>query len=82
MARGNRQQRTFLDDDDRRFWLAALSEACGRSGLVNAWVLLDNHCHLLRGPLIAEHLHTKSAANVSQNLRRHKASHNPSRYFD
>jgi hypothetical protein len=24
MARGNRRQPIFLDDDDRRFWLAAL----------------------------------------------------------
>ncbi len=47
MARGNRRQPIFLDDDDRRFWLTALGEVCGRTGwLVHAWLLLDNHYHL------------------------------------
>ena len=47
MARGNRRQPIFYADEDRLFWLAALAEACGRTGwLVHAWVLLDNHYHL------------------------------------
>ena len=47
MARGNRRQPIFYADEDRRFWLATLAEACGRTGwLVHAWVLLDNHYHL------------------------------------
>jgi len=47
MARGNRQEAIFLDDDDRRFFLKCLSEACGRTGwLVHAWVLMGNHYHL------------------------------------
>ena len=44
MARGNRRLPTFWDDEDRRAWLAALAEACGRTGWrVHAWVLLNNH---------------------------------------
>ena len=47
MARGNRREAIFLDDDDRRFFLQTLSEACGRTGWrVHAWVLMGNHYHL------------------------------------
>jgi len=47
MARGNRRGPIFLDDDDRKFFLKALSEACGRTGWrVHAWVLMGNHYHL------------------------------------
>jgi putative transposase len=47
IARGNRRQPIFLDDNDRRFFLAALSEACGRTGWrIHAWVLMSNHYHL------------------------------------
>jgi REP element-mobilizing transposase RayT len=48
MARGNRRERIFLDDDDRRFFLKTLSEACEMTGWrVHAWVLMGNHYHLL-----------------------------------
>jgi putative transposase len=48
MARGNRRERIYHDDDDRRFFLAAISEACERTGWrVHAWVLMSNHYHLL-----------------------------------
>ncbi len=47
MARGNRREAIFLDDDDRRFFLQALSEACEKTGWrVHAWVLMGNHYHL------------------------------------
>ncbi|TDU71184.1 REP element-mobilizing transposase RayT [Prosthecobacter fusiformis] len=47
MARGNRREVIFHDEDDRRFFLQALSEACERTGWrVHAWVLLGNHYHL------------------------------------
>jgi REP element-mobilizing transposase RayT len=47
MARGNRRQAIFRDDLDRRFWLKALGEVCGRTGWrVHAWVLMGNHFHL------------------------------------
>lgn len=47
MARGNRREAIFLDDDDRRFFLQALWEACERTGWrIHAWVLMGNHYHL------------------------------------
>ena len=48
MARGNRRERIYRDDDDRRFFLKTLAEACGMTGWrVHAWVLMSNHYHLL-----------------------------------
>ena len=47
MARGNRREAIFGDDDDRRFFLQTLGEACGMTGWrVHAWVLMSNHYHL------------------------------------
>ncbi len=47
MARGNRREAIFLDDDDRRFFLGTLAEACEMTGWrVFAWVLMSNHYHL------------------------------------
>ena len=47
MARGNRREDIFLDDNDRGFFLQAVSEACAQTGwLVHAWVLMSNHYHL------------------------------------
>ena len=48
MARGNRRERIYHDDDDRRFFLQALAQACEMTGWrVHAWVLMGNHYHLL-----------------------------------
>jgi len=48
MARGNRREDIYFNDDDRRFFLKTLSDACGRTGWrVHAWVLMSNHYHLL-----------------------------------
>ncbi len=48
MARGNRRENLFFDDDDRRLLLKTLGEACGMTGWrIHAWVLMDNHYHLL-----------------------------------
>jgi len=48
MARGNRREAIYRDDDDRRFFLKTVAEACGRTGWrVHAWVLMSNHYHLL-----------------------------------
>ena len=61
MARGNRREDIFLDDDDRRFFLKVLSESCGQTGWrVHAWVLMGNHYHLV--------LHTRQA-NLSRLMR-------------
>jgi putative transposase len=46
MARGNRREEIFVDDDDRRYFLKAVSEACAMTGWrVHAWVLMSNHYH-------------------------------------
>lgn len=48
MARGNRRERIFRDEEDRRFFIRALGEVCERTGFrVHAWVLMSNHYHLM-----------------------------------
>jgi putative transposase len=48
MARGDRKDLTFRDDQDRRTFLDTLSEVCRRHGWrIHAYVLMDNHYHLL-----------------------------------
>ena len=48
MNRGHRRGALYLDEADRRRFLAALAELPERYGLeVHAFVLMDNHYHLL-----------------------------------
>ena len=48
MARGNRREAIFRDDEDRRFFLKTLAEACAMTGWrVHGWVLMGNHYHVL-----------------------------------
>jgi putative transposase len=48
VARGNQKQRICVEDGDRKLWRATLGDACERTGWrVHAWVLMDNHYHLL-----------------------------------
>ena len=48
MARGNRREAIFLDDEDRRLFVQTLGEACAMTGWrVHCWVLLSNHYHLM-----------------------------------
>ncbi len=48
MARGNRRERIFRDENDRRFFCETLGEACERTGWrVHAWVLMSNHYHFM-----------------------------------
>ena len=48
MARGNRRESIFLDDEDRRIFLRSLAEACGMTGWrIHAWVLMSNHYHIM-----------------------------------
>jgi REP element-mobilizing transposase RayT len=48
IARGNRREVLFLHDDDRRFFLHTLGQACEMTGWrVHDWVLMSNHYHLL-----------------------------------
>lgn len=51
VLRGNNQQPIFLDDTDRQTWLALLAEYAPREQVhVHAYVLMDNHAHLLLTP--------------------------------
>ncbi len=48
MARGNRREAIFFGDEDREWFLKTLGEACAKTGWrVHAWVLMDNHYHLM-----------------------------------
>lgn len=45
---GSRREAVFLDDADREAFLATLGQACAGTGRkVHAWVLMNNHYHLL-----------------------------------
>lgn len=51
IQRGHNRQRVFADDVDRRQYLGWLHEASAQYGLaVHAYVLMDNHVHLLCTP--------------------------------
>lgn len=51
IQRGNNRQPVFLDDQDRRDYLRCLSDASIEHGLsIHAYVLMDNHVHLLCTP--------------------------------
>lgn len=51
IQRGHNRQRVFVDDDDRRRYLGWLQEASLAHGLaIHAYVLMDNHVHLLVTP--------------------------------
>lgn len=51
VQRGNKQLTCFLDDDDRQRYLAPLREALLDKGCrMHAYVLMDNHVHLLAIP--------------------------------
>jgi REP element-mobilizing transposase RayT len=48
LARGNRKEAIFLDEEDRRMFLQTLGEACAMTGWrVHAWVLMGNHYNLM-----------------------------------
>ena len=44
MARGNRRESIFFDEEDRKIFLRSLGEACERTNFqIYAWVLMGNH---------------------------------------
>jgi putative transposase len=52
VARGDRRESIIGGDKDRRMFIETFGEACEKTGwLVDAWVLMSNHYHLvLRTP--------------------------------
>lgn len=57
IQRGNNRQRIFVDAADRKFMLALLAEyASTLKVAIHAYVLMDNHLHLLATPETAEGL--------------------------
>ena len=48
MARGDRRENIFWDDEDKEVLLQVLSLACSKTGWrIHAWVLMNNHYHLV-----------------------------------
>lgn len=57
ILRGNNRQAIFFSDLDRQHLLATLKEAAHQHGVaIHAYVLMDNHLHLLATPSTAEAL--------------------------
>lgn len=57
IQRGNNRQPVFVTRDDREFFLALLAEhAAAQQVAIHAYVLMDNHFHLLATPRTAEGL--------------------------
>ncbi len=57
ILRGNNRQALFYGDPDRQQMLAVLGEVAAQHGVaVHAYVLMDNHVHLLLTPSTAEAL--------------------------
>lgn len=51
IQRGNNRQWVFRDDEDRARYLAMLRDGLREQGVaLHAWVLMDNHVHLLLTP--------------------------------
>jgi REP element-mobilizing transposase RayT len=48
MNRGDRRERIFMDDADRRRFVETLGEVCAKTGWqVHAYVLMPNHFHVV-----------------------------------
>lgn len=81
VQRGNRRQRIFFSDADRRAYVRLLGEACVlHSTRCLAWCLMDNHIHLilvpatedgLRAPLSSVHTAYAQRINAKQELVGH-----------
>ena len=66
VQRGNNRDACFFADDDYRFYLDALGQACRCYGVdLHAYVLMTNHAHLLMTPRTAE-----GVSRVMQSLGR------------
>ena len=48
MSRGDQRERIFVDDEDRKLFLATLGEACAKTEWqIHAFCLMSNHFHLV-----------------------------------
>jgi putative transposase len=79
-SRGNNRQAIFLDDRDRKHFLALLGEAVRRYGwLLTAWVLMTNHFHLVihtPEPTLSDGMKWLLGSYVSWfNKRHHRTGH-------
>jgi putative transposase len=63
VQRGNRRQRLFFDDGDRRAYLKLVAAALVRQGTsCLGWCLMDNHVHLILLPVSADGLRAPLAS--------------------
>ena len=73
VQRGNNRLPCFLDDDDRQRYLQCLGSALTRFGCqLHAYVLMDNHTHLLLTPsesgAVSRLMHTFSRNYVGKKV--------------
>jgi putative transposase len=76
MSRGNRRQRIFVDEQDRRKFLQTLGEVCQKTGWqVHAYCLMDNHFHAVvetRQPNLVDGMKWFLGTYTSRFNRRHR----------
>ena len=80
MCRGDRRESIFADDNDRRMFLATLTDACERTGWrILAYALMPNHYHLVlatpRAGLIDGMRWLQTTYTVRYNVRHHVCGH-------
>ena len=78
MNRGDRRERIFMDDADRRRFVETLGEVCAKTGWqVHAYVLMPNHFHLVVEtplPNLVAGMKWLLGTDTSRFNRRHKLS--------
>ncbi|MFH1970132.1 MAG: transposase [Verrucomicrobiota bacterium] len=80
MSRGDRGEAIVKDDADRERFIKTLADVCGRTGwIVHAYVLMDNHYHLLvetpEANLIVGMQWLQGTYTVRYNVRHHVHGH-------
>lgn len=76
IQRGNNRQPVFVDDLDRREYLASIAEAIQAHAVtLHAYVLMDNHVHLLVTPRAPEGLSRALQALGRRYVRRFNRRH-------
>ncbi len=57
ITRGNDRNNVFADDEDKKYYISCLQEASMRyPTAIHAYVLMDNHVHLLMSSCLAENI--------------------------